>query len=295
MSFNSILNANVKVFAEGNVLIDERLAVCSGVIPSEDSFDGYNERKYQANSFKPKADWRPLTIAEQQHLLGSDPALNYKKNVGLFQLPTNLQQLLHSLHLDDCETLNEAKKVITEKKALFASINSELNAFIRHFFLSESGVQPYIHGIFYNKPGLETIGSRNNNYTGLHIDNGHALKIDRMDEAPNRICINLGKEDRYLLFIPKTASEMLDFLDGQIDIDVNSYKEYQLVQNFLALNPDIPVIKLRQKPFEFYIAPTDNIIHDGCTIGMSVPDVSLVLIGDFLFGMQEAKKNISKI
>ena len=50
-------------------------------------------------------------------------------------------------------------------------------------------------------------------------------------------------------------------------------------QNFLQKYPEYPVIKLRVAPDEAYIAPTENIIHDGCTFGKKFFDVSLTIRG----------------
>jgi len=45
--------------------------------------------------------------------------------------------------------------------------------------------------------------------------------------------------------------------------------------------PEYPVVKLLQYPYEYYIAPTDNILHDGSTLGMKTQDVTLIYLGHF--------------
>ncbi len=45
--------------------------------------------------------------------------------------------------------------------------------------------------------------------------------------------------------------------------------------------PDYPVIKVRVAPGEAYIAPTENMIHDGSTVGKQYPDIHLTLFGYF--------------
>ena len=54
-----------------------------------------------------------------------------------------------------------------------------------------------------------------------------------------------------------------------------------LVLNFMRCFPDYPVIRLRIAPNEAYIAPTENIIHDGSTLGKMYFDICLTIRGKF--------------
>jgi hypothetical protein len=45
--------------------------------------------------------------------------------------------------------------------------------------------------------------------------------------------------------------------------------------------PEYPVVKLRIAPREAYIAPTENMIHDGCTVDKNRPDLKLMFLGHF--------------
>ena len=67
-------------------------------------------------------------------------------------------------------------------------------------------------------------------FVGLHVDNWTRLPLNQRHTAPRRICINLGNEARYFLFVNLS-----------------------------------------------YIAPTENIIHDGSSVGARGHDVSLSL------------------
>lgn len=291
MNGAGLFYSDVKVFLDGDVPAHERLSVCSGIVRADATYDVHNKKKYAGQSFKPRSDWRPLSTAEMDHVLSPLADLDYKQNIGLFRLPAQLIMLLSELGLGELSNLEEAKQQIVEKKELFSRVNTTLNQFIREFSTPGSSVTPYIQGIFYNNPGLETIGVSDKGYIGLHIDNGHAFKVDQLSAAPNRMCINLGREDRHLLFIPRTSGAILRSLQATMDIDTLRYKEYQLTRDFLSANPDCPALRMRQKPYEAYIAPTDNIIHDGCTVGMQGMDVSLVLIGEFTGCQMEVAQN----
>jgi hypothetical protein len=52
-----------------------------------------------------------------------------------------------------------------------------------------------------------------------------------------------------------------------------------LARRFLTLFCDYPVLRLRIQPGEAYIAPTENVVHDGSSMEMSVADISLSLRG----------------
>ena len=63
---------------------------------------------------------------------------------------------------------------------------------------------------------------------------------------------------------------------GREKIQAESIREL-----FLSNYPDYPVIKIRVSPGEAYIAPTENMIHDGCTINKQFFDVIMTIRGNF--------------
>ena len=50
---------------------------------------------------------------------------------------------------------------------------------------------------------------------------------------------------------------------------------------FFKYFPDYPVLKIEQKPYEYYIAPTDNCIHDGATLERRSLDIVMTYLGHF--------------
>jgi hypothetical protein len=45
--------------------------------------------------------------------------------------------------------------------------------------------------------------------------------------------------------------------------------------------PDYPVTALTIHPGEAYIAATENLIHDGSSMGLTDPDVLFTILGEF--------------
>jgi hypothetical protein len=130
-------------------------------------------------------------------------------------------------------------------------------------------------GVYLNPPGLTTVTSdrSSQNYIGLHFDSWDRLPIEERHLSSNRICINLGKEDRYLLFINLSVLTISRLIKEHT---VNALKTA-----FLQAYPDYPVIKVRVSPGEAYIAPTENMIHDGCSLERNSPDIHLTIRGHF--------------
>ena len=57
-----------------------------------------------------------------------------------------------------------------------------------------------------------------------------------------------------------------------------------MLKAFFDLYPDHAIHRIRLAPGEAYIAPTDNLVHDGYTVGKRGIDVSFNVLGDFYGG-----------
>jgi hypothetical protein len=92
-----------------------------------------------------------------------------------------------------------------------------------------------------------------------------------------RICINLGTQERHLVFIPVSVSEMARRLSFS-KADLAPQHSTPFIQTFMHAFPDQCVLRLGVAPGEAYIAPTENLIHDASTMCMSEPDLSLTIL-----------------
>ena len=109
----------------------------------------------------------------------------------------------------------------------------------------------------------------------MHIDSWDKQPIEERQYSRNRICINLGKEDRYLYFINLPIFSIYKSLPIKLT-NIN-----KVVNLFLSENQNYPVIKVKIKPMNGYIAPTENIIHDGSTFNTNNKDITLTIRGYF--------------
>ncbi len=122
----------------------------------------------------------------------------------------------------------------------------------------------------------ETIGK----YTGLHVDSWDDDDLSRRHLSTNRICINIGKADRYFLFLPFSLMDMAQLLSQELGSGGTEGGHCtMLAYHFLERFPELPVIRCRLGPGEAYIAPTENLIHDGSSEGQIYQDELFTIRG----------------
>jgi hypothetical protein len=57
-----------------------------------------------------------------------------------------------------------------------------------------------------------------------------------------------------------------------------------VVSEFMRLDPEYPIVKVRVNPGEVYVAPTEIILHDGSCVGKEFIDAQVTLLGPFTLG-----------
>lgn len=139
------------------------------------------------------------------------------------------------------------------------------------------------------RPRLHTTtDSRTGKRIGLHLDNWEQYPYRLRWRAANRICLNLGSVERALFVVPESASTLVDRLqsvgcdvDGDPAAVTDSFGKRDLARKFLETFEETPLIRLEIHPGEAYIAPTENLIHDGSAQKTGPPDVCLTIRAAF--------------
>ena len=159
--------------------------------------------------------------------------------------------------------------------------NSLVPYFIK--FMNPENNNIAISSIYVNKPNLQTTAfdRRNQYYIGLHVDN-HDKSSQKNTNTRNRLCINLSKSPRYFLFCNLTHVEAKNYelfskKESLNMSDCNTFREL-----FFQKFPHYPILRIKINPFQAYLAPTDNIIHDGSSIGSNQLDLSTMALGDLV-------------
>ncbi len=132
-----------------------------------------------------------------------------------------------------------------------------------------------------------TVNGETGLHVGLHLDSFDRLPPEERRLGSNRLCVNLGEADRALQFVPVDASDILSMLRARDVAPASGWPHHQgrkldLARAFLATYPDAPVVRLRLHPGEAYIAPTENMIHDGISEDANCPDVTMTVRGRFV-------------
>ena len=117
-------------------------------------------------------------------------------------------------------------------------------------------------------------------FLGLHFDIFGEFSISQTHKAENRIVINLGRDNRYLLYVNLPIEQVNQYVYPASRLG-STVLDLELANSFFERYPDYPVVRVEVRPGEAYIAPASCVIHDGSCEGSSYPDVSAHFLGDF--------------
>jgi uncharacterized protein len=243
----------------------------------------FGKNAYEAAARIPDAGWRSPTTQERQLNSISEGSRQTGNAIGVVRLPPTL--------LEPFRVLRAAASAVwrvEEIEHLLNAPDSEEGVRLVADYVKRKFQKPGMHtemegGICAKSPGLMTLSvqSETSKFVGLHVDDWYSFPLQRRSFAPNRICVNIGSEDRFLLYldlpIERIHKELRRLGTGAPpDADGTG-----IARVFMSLLPRYPVNRLRIHPGEAYIAPTENIVHDASTIEMATIDLSLQLRGQF--------------
>lgn len=270
------LISGIKIF-DGHPSLDSpdsRILLNTGIIRASNLL--IPTQRYSPTAYIPKSDWRVPTTEEYKLLRVTKSPSESGNWVSIIHIPDDVlapfKQLRDSTKTEKNQTLFNLKKTSNCQKGIaqvLEYIAPLSEAADKHF----EGI-----GISINLPGLitSTVDYERNCYIGLHLDSWYESSLKERHLSQNRICINLGHEDRFLLLVNLSLQTMFDILETDKSNDPKT-----LIFNFMQYFPNYPVIRLKIAPNEAYIAPTENIIHDGSTLGQMYFDTCLTIRGKF--------------
>jgi hypothetical protein len=143
-----------------------------------------NHLAYEEGARLPREPWRRPTNEEVKTLIVAEPPSNMAASVAIVRLPDALS--------------NMPLEISRDAKSLEAKLLEALRG------ICELGEPLHCIGPSNNPPNLTTVTINRDigRYNGLHVDNWDQVKLNSRHLATNRICINIGKNDRYFLFLP---------------------------------------------------------------------------------------------
>lgn len=234
---------------------------------------------FNENAFVPKNNWRPLKYGETELLRDNNEEFTNYIRIG--KLSENIIKIAKEMNFSKYKERNMVFQQLRKNSHLLELFNDEVHNFV--LSLSTKNDDFEFHRLSVIPSGRYVTSINLNNETfeflGLHIDHSTHFTIENADLSRNRICINLSEEDRYLYFINLSLKQIKKLLTenyGVKDISLENITEF-----YFKYLSDYPVLRLRQKPYEYYIAPTDNCLHDGSTMNNKFLDITLTYLGYF--------------
>jgi hypothetical protein len=263
----------VTLYQPGDDLPDigNRIHLSRGTCPAQ-AIDK-NEPCYEDNARVPVPDWRPATAYENS-ILWSMSAPPAYRGVGIVRLlsPSILR-------------LFENRRDIFENPSDEETLKHPLIDLFLDVIAKKGLVVKYVHSarIGRDEPGRLTMTKAidRDARVGLHFDRWDRCPMDELENSTNRVAMNLGPTDRYFVFMSQTAAGMCSMLNGrgvQVPHDVSP-----IGKAFMQTFPSYPVVRVRLQPGEAYVAPTENILHDGSSAEVNNVNHYLSIRGRFDF------------
>jgi hypothetical protein len=219
---------------------------------------------YEEGARLPCEPWRGPTAEEAQSLIATEIPRNLADTIAIVRLPGEFSD----------ERRETIRNISTE------TLEVDLLQPLRS--VCELGEPVHCIGINANPANLKTvtINREINRFIGLHIDNWDRTNLNSRHLATNRICINIGKGDRYLIFLPVSLMEIVYLLAQEMGPDWEPSRRYtEIGRQFMERFPDMPAVRYRLAPGEAYIAPTENLVHDGSSLGQTEIDEQFTIRG----------------
>ncbi|MFK7061318.1 hypothetical protein [Flavobacterium oreochromis] len=235
---------------------------------------------YLEDSYIPKEDW---IIANKDDLsvLTENSKENKKHNkIQIGQIPERLKLLFSKIEIYNSKSKNEAFQKLAKNKEITLEIEEEINKYLKTFNI-ESDFKLYKLLVLYPNRKTTALVDFNDKlkFIGLHFDSSTEFEIESAGFSKNRFCLNLGLEDRELYFVNLSLNKIKELI---LEKNINEIVTLKTITPlFFKYFPNYPIVKLKIKPFEYYIAPTDNCIHEGTTLRKKEMDISITYIGYF--------------
>lgn len=276
-----MITAGAKLFMDVDCTdINERVSLSNGIQHIANDTMSYGGMNYLEGYFRPHTPWRKIEKSEAAVLLAHNNEFTSNQDVQLFKLPVAIVEKFQELQVAEMENKATFLQAVAENKSLLNEINSLTDQFIKPI-VKQNGSYRF-RGVYFSPMNLPTTGYNDSKQlVGLHIDNSNGYKQFIEPPTAIRLCFNLGKAERHFLFVNKTIDQLIEMVEKYKSVDRTRLTDTMLLQTFIKYYDTYPVIKVKQQPYEAYIMPADNLIHDGSTEGSTAVDITMTFLGDF--------------
>ncbi|MCJ7934899.1 MAG: hypothetical protein MUW56_15075 [Chryseobacterium sp.] len=288
------LKSGIKIFCT-DVEFEEAVTINTGSHSSKDHpsakfvWDHVEcEPQYEPQSYLPKKDWKKVSGSALSKIKTDHFRKDYNTIV-VGKISEEMKGLFQQLHLHTATNEKETLACFYNNKEIVEQLNENLHTFLNglsqsgYSFLCVGAGYPNCETTSFDRRGMpEEFAPDKVRFIGLHKDSSNRqMTVGSSHKHGNRLSINLGQESRYFLFINLSILQIYNMLKKKMDVKKENVNNTNIVRFFLTYFPDYPVLRIKQKPYEFYIAPTDNCIHDGSTLGTTTVDITMIFLGHF--------------
>lgn len=273
----------IRTGVDGEKSLEGRISLSAGTTSrvARDEDDVH----YISSAMVPRTPFRSATLQEMELLARkSESPWHVGGDVAVVQMPAEvvspLMAIFEEVDMPEAHGSVRDHTLHPEWQEAFRRVSDYVKS--NHAL---DGAEPRVVRVGRARSGKLTVtkdtvkGRTGVHYVGLHVDSWVDIPLCEREHSQNRICINLGRGTRQFLFINLGLARMHEILHGRALRD-SKYYGSDLGHAFMRAFPAYPAICLSIRPGEAYIAPTENMIHDGSTLGATHPDVALHMIGN---------------
>ena len=232
---------------------------------------GRERSLYENGIFVPSDVWHPISVSEaaEHAAMEGTPSRN---PIRVLPGRPELTKLLATLDLRHALKPTDWHAAATSIE--LNSLQLEVGKELRRYGLCAARFVVQVR-----RPGLPstTYDDAARTLIGLHVDNYDHHALTERDEAGPRLLLNIGREARSFVCLPKTLKQL--FLELEVPFTDEGLARYQytyrLVHDYLDRFPRTKIYRFRLEPGFGIIAPVQNMTHDGYTVGMNSVDIVL--------------------
>lgn len=228
--------------------------------------------RYEAAAIVPDGRWRALLDKEFDDLVETPGERRFFATIGLMRSDPAFAARLE--HLADLQARQGSDGSLRRSP-------SEIRSRLLDVVADTQDLRPVGPMLAVGRSILQgglntTTAGQSGERTGMHVDSWDGLGLNARRQASNRLALNLGEAPRYLLFVPRQIASMMPLLASR-----RRETGLDLVQSYFSSDCDSRIYRLEVRPGEYYVAPTENLLHDGSSWGMAGED-KVVMARGFL-------------
>ena len=248
----------VQIYIAADCAEDGRVELSSGTRPVNDT--DVRAADYQRRALVPREPWRQPSEQESASLFSREHPSDMARSISIVRL------------VDGADALANGTD--------FAMYEQRILPALQRSCAMGDKIMPLGEAKNPAKMATTTLNPKLNEFLGLHVDTWEDVSMNQRERSMNRISVNIGKDPRYFLFLPIAVTEIADVMANEIRAgNVPEQDVSRIGRMFMERFPHFPVVRCRLAPYEAYIAPTENLVHDGSTLGQRVLDQQFTVLG----------------